>query len=112
MPITAIDLIVLKENNSILLAKRINHPAKNYFFVPGGRVYKNESREEALSRIFIEEIGSPYSCYKSKSIGIFDHFYSDSIWPQENISTHYIVEAILLYINSANIVFDLYKQHN
>ena len=45
-PLISID-ILLKHNDKILLGRRINRPAKNYFFSPGGRIYKNETIEIA-----------------------------------------------------------------
>jgi colanic acid biosynthesis protein WcaH len=50
-PLIAIDLIIKDEKNRILLGKRTNEPAKGMWFVPGGRIFKNESIEEAFKRI-------------------------------------------------------------
>ncbi len=45
-PLFAIDLVVINSKQQILLGKRVNAPAKDYWFVPrGGRVYKNETLE-------------------------------------------------------------------
>jgi colanic acid biosynthesis protein WcaH len=41
-PLVSIDLIV-RQREGILLGKRVNRPAQGFWFVPGGRVYKNES---------------------------------------------------------------------
>ena len=40
-PLVSIDVCILKGRN-ILLGKRINPPAKDFFFVPGGRIFKSE----------------------------------------------------------------------
>ena len=45
-PMIAIDLCITDENK-ILLGKRINPPAKNYYFVPGGRIRKSETIKNA-----------------------------------------------------------------
>ena len=50
-PLISIDLIILNSNDEILLGKRNNRPAKGYWFVPGGRIRKNETLKQALSRI-------------------------------------------------------------
>ena len=55
-PIFSIDIIFLKRNHSILMGKRLNEPAKGKLFVPGGRVFKNETREQAFERISKSEI--------------------------------------------------------
>ena len=42
VPLISID-ILLKKNDKILLGKRVNKPAQNYYFSIGGRVFKNET---------------------------------------------------------------------
>jgi len=56
-PLFSIDLVVLNEKNQILVGKRKNAPAKGYWFVPGGRVFKNEPLAEAFARITRTELG-------------------------------------------------------
>ncbi len=36
-PLVSIDLIVYNDKNEVLLGKRANRPAKDYWFVPGGK---------------------------------------------------------------------------
>ena len=50
-PLVSIDLIIRNPSHKILLGKRINRPAKDYWFVPGGRIIKNETIAHALKRI-------------------------------------------------------------
>lgn len=42
-PLISIDLLVENEQGQYLLGLRKNRPAQGYWFVPGGRVQKNES---------------------------------------------------------------------
>jgi len=56
-PLIAIDLIVVNERKEILLGKRLNQPAKNYWFVPGGRILKNETLDNAFKRLTLTELG-------------------------------------------------------
>ena len=42
-PLIAIDLIVENTRGEFLLGQRTNRPARGYWFVPGGRVQKDES---------------------------------------------------------------------
>ena len=81
------------------MGKRNNNPAKGFYFVPGGRIYKNEERELGFKRISFNEIGVTLNLMDSSLIGIFEHFYDVSKWPQEEISTHYIVEARVINTN-------------
>lgn len=50
-PLISIDLIVRNEQGEVLLGKRVNAPAKGYWFVPGGRVRKNETLDDAFVRL-------------------------------------------------------------
>ena len=48
-PLISIDLVVKNHENKILLGKRINKPAYNSWFVPGGRIYKDEKIDFVLA---------------------------------------------------------------
>lgn len=85
-PLVSID-ILLKRGDKFLLGKRINKPAQGYYFSTGGRIKKNESIGNAMTRIAKSELNIELES-KPEFIGIFEHFYSDSIY--ENISTHYV----------------------
>ena len=98
-PIFAMDLIIFSKKNGVLMGKRNNNPAKGFYFVPGGRIYKNEERKLGFKRISFNEIGVTLNLMDSSLIGIFEHFYDVSKWPQEEISTHYIVEARVINTN-------------
>jgi len=50
-PLFAMDLVVLNEQNQILLGQRKNAPAKGFWFVPGGRVFKDQAQAYAIHRI-------------------------------------------------------------
>ena len=105
-PLVSVDLIV-KHNNKILLGKRVNKPARSYWFTLGGRVLKNEKMQDAIKRITKEELGT-VSDTIPKFIGIYEHMYDDSIF--ENISTHYV--NIAYEINILNFDNLPKKQHD
>jgi len=96
-PLVSIDFLV-KRDNKYLLGKRVNSPAKGYYFTIGGRIFKNEPIKEAQERILKEELNfsfdSTQNCFL-KFIGVFEHFYEDSIFGDE-ISTHYVNLAYLI----------------
>ena len=85
-PLISID-ILLKKDNKILLGKRINKPAQGYFFSTGGRINKNESIDNAMARVALNELNIELKSIP-KFIGVFEHFYDDSIY--KNVSTHYV----------------------
>jgi len=111
-PLISIDLIVRNEQGEVLLGKRVNAPAKGYWFVPGGRVRKNETLDDAFVRLVKEELGieSGITRADAKFLGVFEHFYDDCVFGN-NVSTHYIVLAYNIYINSKISKLKINKQH-
>ena len=85
-PLISIDFIV-KNNNKVLLGRRLNKPAYGYFFSIGGRVYKNETINSAMIRIAYNELNIELKL-TPRFIGIFEHFYDDSIY--KDVTTHYV----------------------
>jgi colanic acid biosynthesis protein WcaH len=55
IPISCVDLVI-KKNDSFLLVKRLENPAKNQWWFPGGRILFNESRQQAVKRKLKEEL--------------------------------------------------------
>jgi colanic acid biosynthesis protein WcaH len=105
-PLISID-ILLKKDGKVLLGKRINKPAQGYFFSTGGRINKNETIDNAMTRIALNELNIDLQ-FVPKFIGVFEHFYNDSIY--KDISTHYVN---LAYEYEVKEVLDLpNEQHN
>ena len=89
-PLISIDLVVKNQDGQILLGKRVNKPAKNSWFVPGGRIYKDETIENAFKRITFDEIGKEFDFSHAKFKGVYQHFYDDNVF-NDSFSTHYVV---------------------
>ena len=105
-PLISID-ILLKKGGKVLLGKRVNKPAKGYFFSTGGRINKNETINNAMTRITLNELNIGLQSVP-KFIGVFEHFYDDSIY--KDVSTHYVN---LAYEYEAEEALDLpTEQHN
>lgn len=109
-PLISIDLIVKNHQGQVLLGKRNNPPAQHYWFVPGGRIRKNETFIEAFSRLTLQELGQSFSLNNAKFIAPYQHFYTDSVFAN-NISTHYVVLAYQLTIDADLLALPL-EQHN
>ena len=104
-PIAAIDLCILNEKNEILLGKRINPPAKNYFFVPGGRIRKSEKISNAIRRILKDEINfeiNDENLDKINLLGVFEHFYDDNFYGNKLFKSHYVVLAYSIQLKMLN----------
>lgn len=106
-PLISIDLITMFEDK-VLLGKRVNKPAKGFYFTTGGIVRKNESFLNAQKRIAKDELGIELT-QETTFIGVFEHFYDDSIF--EEISTHYVNHGYLVKIHE-KIVNIPKKQHS
>jgi colanic acid biosynthesis protein WcaH len=88
-PLVSID-ICLECKGQMLLGKRKNEPLKGIWFTPGGRIYKNEKWQDCLIRVALTELGlSIQSEDKFILMGLWDHFYPNSVFDQ-NSSTHYV----------------------
>lgn len=56
IPIPCVDILIIHDKE-FLLGKRVQKPARNQWFVPGGRVFKNETLARAARRKVNEELG-------------------------------------------------------
>jgi len=88
-PLFAIDFVVVNDKQQILVGQRKNAPAKGYWFVPGGRVLKEESLEKAFIRLSQSELGYKVQRNQAWLLDLYDHFYDHSFF-SETVSTHYI----------------------
>ncbi|HTD68228.1 MAG TPA: GDP-mannose mannosyl hydrolase [Candidatus Limnocylindria bacterium] len=88
-PLVSIDLILRNDRGEVLLGQRANRPAPGMWFVPGGRIRKNERVAEALQRISQRELG--VTIPDATLLGVFDHIYPDNFLGAPNVNTHYVV---------------------
>lgn len=89
-PLVAIDLILENTQGEILLGLRTNRPAQGYWFVPGGRIRKNEILADAFRRISTAELGVALTMDSARLLGAFDHIYEDNFLGTPGIATHYV----------------------
>lgn len=95
-PLVSIDLLVTTDCRRVLLGLRKNAPARGFWFTPGGRIRKNESQADCVSRLIDTELGMPeISPLANSLIGAWDHFYQDSFF-SNNCTTHYVNLVYLL----------------
>ena len=79
-PLVSIDLLVRNAQGQILVGIRVNRPAQGYWFVPGGRILKNERLAEAFSRLTEAELGLKLDIKHARYLGLYEHLYDDSIF--------------------------------
>ncbi|GAM63316.1 GDP-mannose mannosyl hydrolase [Vibrio ishigakensis] len=89
-PLVSIDLVVRNNKGEVLLGERTNRPAQGFWFVPGGRILKDESLEQAFSRLTLMELGKALKLTSARFHGVYEHFYNDN-FSEDDFSTHYVV---------------------
>ncbi|MGY8526171.1 GDP-mannose mannosyl hydrolase [Paracidovorax citrulli] len=92
-PLVSIDLLVRDADGRYLLGQRVNPPAQGSWFVPGGRIRKNETLEAAIARLQREELGTQAALAEAGFAGVYEHFYADNFAGEQGSSTHYVVLA-------------------
>lgn len=94
-PLISIDFIIENPQGHFLLGKRVNKPAKGYWFTLGGRIFKDETIDEAIKRLSTKEFNLKITQKKVIFHGVYEHFYDDS-FVEDAISTHYVALAYRL----------------
>lgn len=91
-PLNAVELLVLNQMNEVLMVKRENEPAKNKWWIPGGRVWFAEGREDAVKRLLKNECGiDKYILHESEMFEYAVKNHSEN-YQQHIISTVYKVK--------------------
>jgi colanic acid biosynthesis protein WcaH len=112
-PLVSLDLLVRDADGLILVGRRINRPAQGYWFVPGGRILKDERIADAFARLTEAELGIRLDIASATYLGLYEHFYDDSIFTDDgdSISTHYVVSAFEVVLPEGYSSLP-YEQHN
>lgn len=90
VPLLTVD-IILKYRGCYVLVKRDNNPLKDFWWVPGGRVLKDESVWEAAMRKVKEDTGCDVASLKL--IGIYEDSYAKSAFGVPTHTTSIVFEA-------------------
>ena len=112
-PLVSIDLLVRDAEGRILVGKRVNRPAQGFWFVPGGRILKNERLSDAFVRLTEAELGIRLDITSARYLGLYEHFYDDSIFTDDgcDVSTHYVVNGFEVILPDGYSGLP-YEQHN
>lgn len=105
-PLVAIDFIIENTQGNFLLGKRVNKPACGFWFTLGGRIFKDETIEEAIKRLSKKEFNLEITQEMLLFHGVYEHFYDDSFL-DDSTSTHYVVLVYHLKINSELLLPDV-----
>jgi colanic acid biosynthesis protein WcaH len=100
-PLIAIDFVIRNGRDEVLLGLRNNEPAKDWYFVPGGMVLKNERLADAFSRLLKTETSYTVRMDDARLIGAFEHFYKNNRFGNSDYGTHYVVLGYELKVPDA-----------
>lgn len=92
VPLVSVDLVI-RHDGGVVLGKRQNEPAKGAWFVPGGRVQKNERLEEAVHRVAKSEVGCEVTI--DHRLGVYEHFYEASEFADVD-TKHYVANGFVV----------------
>jgi colanic acid biosynthesis protein WcaH len=98
-PLVAIDLVVRSPDGKVLVGRRTFEPAKDLFFVPGGRITKNETRSAAFERLSQEELGIRIRLEQARFMGVNEHIYTTNRFGKQGFGTHYVTLAYELRLD-------------
>jgi len=73
IPVPTADLIIQRSDGSVLLLKRKNYPAKNKWWLPGGKIDFKEKLEQAALRIAEGETGIKVRV--ERQLGVVEFFF-------------------------------------
>ena len=74
MPIVCVELLI-QHDGKILLVKRKDKPAQGTWWLPGGRILKNESQEAAAQRLALREVG--FDIEIVRQVGAYDEIFKE-----------------------------------
>lgn len=107
-----VDFIVSNEKDEILIGKRNNAPAKGFYFIPGGRIFKDETLKKAVERISEKELGVTLTEADIKLHGIYEHLYPvENVYEELGYGTHYVILAVKVNKPVA-LSFEVNDQHH
>jgi len=92
-PLVSIDLVVPDAQGRLLMGQRINEPARGSWFVPGGRILKDEPLDDAFVRLTSIELGVTLARTDAHLLGVHTHLYETNFAGVPGITTHYVVLA-------------------
>lgn len=105
MPICCVDIILVRDNK-YLLVKRTKEPAKNLWWVIGGRLFKNETIKDCAIRKAKEEVG--LNGEFKKIMGVYETIFDKGPF---GFPVHTVNVMCLLKYKSGDVTLDKNHSH-
>ena len=109
LPIVCVDIVIKVPDNGFLMVKRKENPAKDKWWLVGGRVFKNESLESAARRKVKDENGLVVEKVEKIVTG-YELIFKEDPFGHGN-GTHAICTCFSVFINDLSIL-KLDKYHS
>ena len=109
VPLACVDVVIVKNKKVLLIQRNASGSFKNQWWLPGGRIHKNESLKDAVHRKVFEETGLRVTI--KHQLGSYEAF--DKKTSQEGVKsgTHTIATVFIVeLVGSDEIKLD--KSHN
>ncbi|CAG9463539.1 unnamed protein product [Pedinophyceae sp. YPF-701] len=98
LPIVCVDCVLQRADGKFLLVERVQEPAKGFWWLPGGRLLKNESFFEGAVRKLKQETG--IECTPAKLLAVYNAMYPRSAWDTEDyVGTHTVNAVVLMPVS-------------
>jgi colanic acid biosynthesis protein WcaH len=91
VPLVSVDLLLVHKGH-LLLGRRRDEPARDTWFVPGGRIRRGEAIADAMRRVWNAEVVGEMPAAPPRLLGAYEHFY-DCAFDGSEVATHYVVLA-------------------
>ncbi|MFB6255539.1 MAG: NUDIX domain-containing protein [Haloplanus sp.] len=102
VPIVSVDLIV-RHDGGVVLGKRMNEPGRGEWFVPGGRVRKDERLDAAVHRVAEAELGTDVTV--ERWLGAYEHHWEGCEF--DDVATkHYLANGVVVRPRGDSVVPD------
>ena len=116
-PTCSVNIVLINKKKEFLLVKRKTNPAKDLYYLPGGRILNGETIHHCAERISNEELGI------SSNIKYISPYYVEEIWPtkkfigdfgpysKETKNVHYICTVAVVELNEEEIKLDYQSEY-
>ncbi len=101
MPIPCVDLLVTDKSGRVLMLRRMNHPAKDQWWFPGGRVLHGERRIDAARRKLKEECGGKAN--EIGDLGTYDLIFDSG---PSDYASHAITTVFHMVVDQVDVCLD------
>ena len=109
--LVSIDLVLVAPDGRILVGRRTYEPARGSFFLPGGCIWKTETRRQAFDRLLATEVGLTADFDNAVFLGVFDHHYDSNRFEDPAFGTDYVAMGYRVQLDRLPEL-DLDDQHS